>query len=94
MGLGNKREETKMLRIPAPTAKDRVDQWTSAYDAAEALFAKAFKDCPQLICNVTEASVGIVCEAIAARQNIPSPIIGAAVATAANDLHEQYHNRV
>ena len=83
-----------MLRIPAPTAKDRVDQWTSAYDAAEALFAKAFKDCPQLICKVNEASLDVVCEAIAARQDIPVQIIAAAVLTAANDLHEQYHNRV
>ena len=83
-----------MLRIPAPTAKDRANQWSDAYDAAEALFAKAFKDCPQLICNVNEASLDLVCEAIAARQDIPVQIIAAAVLTAANDLHEQCHNRV
>ena len=83
-----------MLRIPAPTAQDRANQWSDAYDAAEALFAKAFKDCPQLICNVNEASLDIVCEAIAVRQDIPFQIIVAAALTAANDLHEQYHNRV
>ena len=83
-----------MLRIPAPTAKDRANQWSDAYDAAEALFAKAFKDCPQLICNVNEASLDLVCEAIAARQDIPFQIIAAAALTAANDLREQHHNRV
>ena len=83
-----------MLRIPAPTAQDRATQWSDAYDAAEALFAKAFKDCPQLICNVNEASLDLVCEAIAARQAIPFQIIAAAVLTVANDLHEQYHNPV
>lgn len=83
-----------MLRIPAPTAQDRANQWSDAYDAAEALFTKAFKDCPQLICKVNEASLDVVCEAIAARQDIPFQIIAAAVLTVANDLHEQYHNRV
>ena len=83
-----------MLRIPAPTAKDRANQWSDAYDAAETLFAKAFKDCPQLICNVNEASLDLVCEAIAVRQDIPFQIIAAAALTAANDLHEQHHNRV
>ena len=83
-----------MLRIPAPTAKDRANQWFDAYDAAEVLFAKAFKDCPQLICNVNEASLDIVCDAIVARQAIPFQIITAAVLTVANDLHEQYHNPV
>ena len=96
-----------MLRIPAPTAQDRANQWSDAYDAAEALFAKAFKDCPQLICslfvraskdspqlNQTETSLDVVCKTIAARQAIPFQIITAAVLTAAKDLHEQHHNRV
>ena len=83
-----------MLRIPAPTAKDRANQWVDAYDAAEALFAKAFKDSPQLICKVNEASLDLVCEVIAARQDIPFQIVAAATLTVAKDLHEQYHNRV
>ena len=101
-----------MLRIPAPTAQDRANQWSDAYNAAEALFAplsnsnnaflfssslfcpgtKVFKDCPQHNCNVKEAFLDIVCEAIAARHSIPFQIIVAAVLTVANDLHEQYHN--
>ena len=94
-----------MLRIPAPTAKDRANQWVDAYDAAEALFASAFKDCPQLICslfmkaskdspqlNLTETSLDAVCNTIATRQAIPFQIITAAVLTAAKDLHEQHHN--
>lgn len=32
-----------MLRIPAPTAKDRTNQWVNAYDAAEELFVRIFK---------------------------------------------------
>ena len=83
-----------MLRIPAPTAKDRANQWSDTYDAAEALFAKTFKDCPHLICTVNEASLDLVCEAVAARQDIPVHIAAAAALTAANDLHEQYHNPV
>lgn len=84
-----------MLRIPAPTALDRANQWTDAYNATEALFAKTFKDCPHLICNVNEASLDIVCGAIAARrQDIPVQIVAAAVVTVADDLHEQYHNPV
>ena len=83
-----------MLRIPAPTVRDRADQWSEAYDAAEALFAKAFKDCPQFICTVSETSLDLVCEIIADRQTIPYQIIAAAALTVANDLHEQHHNPV
>ncbi len=83
-----------MLRIPAPTAQDRTDQWAEAYNAAERLFAKAFKDCPQLICHVNEASLDIVCDVIRARHAIPFQIIAAAALTAAQDLHEQFHNPV
>ena len=85
-----------MLRIPAPTAQDRALQWSDAYDAAETLFTKAFKNCPQLICTVSEASLSLnlVCEAIEVRQAIPFQIAAAAALTAAQDLHEQYHNPV
>ena len=83
-----------MLRIPAPTVEDRAKQWTDAYDAAEALFAKTFKDCPQLICRVNETSLDLACDAIRDRHAIPFQIITAAVLTAALDLHEQYHNQI
>lgn len=83
-----------MLRIPAPTAQDRANQWAEAYNAAETLVANAFKDCPQLICRVNEASLDLVCDVIRDRHAIPFQIIAAAVLTVVQDLHEQYHNQV
>lgn len=83
-----------MLRIPAPTAKDRANQWVDAYDTAESLFAKAFKNSPELVCNLNEAFLELVCDAIAGQHGIPVHIAAAATVTAANDLHEQYHNPV
>ena len=79
-----------MLRIPAPTAKDRANQWVDAYDAAETQFAKIFKNSPHLMCYLTE--VFLVRDAIAEQYGIPVHIAAAAVTTVANDLHEQYHN--
>lgn len=81
-----------MLRIPAPTAKDRVDQWTYAYDAAETLFAKIFTKSPELMCDLNEVFLELVRDAIAEQYVIPVHIAAAAALTAANDLHEQYHN--
>ena len=82
-----------MLRIPAPTAKDRANQWVDAYDAAETLFAKSFKNRPHLsVCDLNEAFLKLVCDTIAKQYGIPVHIAAAAVTTVANDLHEQYHN--
>ena len=36
-----------MLHIPAPTVQDRANQWAEAYNAAEGLFVKVFKNDPQ-----------------------------------------------
>ena len=83
-----------MLRIPAPTAKDRELQWSDAYDTAEALFAKAFKDCPQLMCDLTEVSLELVITTITKMHGIPELIAAAATVTAIDDLHEQYHNQI
>ena len=83
-----------MLRIPAPTAQDRANQWADAYDAAEALFANISKNSPHLMCSVDEVFLELVCNAIAKQYVIPVHIAAAAVTTAANDLHEQYHNPV
>ena len=83
-----------MLRIPAPTAQDRTNQWVEAYNAAERLIAKAFKDNPQLMCDVTEVSLELLSNVIAKLHGIPVQIAAAATVTAADDLHEQYHNPV
>ena len=83
-----------MLRIPAPTAKDRANQWSDAYDAAETLFAKIFKNSPHHMCDLNEVFLGLVSDDIAEHHGIPVHIAAAAVTTAANDLHEQFHNRV
>ena len=83
-----------MLHIPAPTVQDRANQWAEAYNAAERLIANAFKYNPQLMCYITEVSLKLVIIAIAEQHAIPIQIIGAATLTAAQDLHEQYHNPV
>ena len=83
-----------MLRIPAPTAQDRADQWAEAYNAAERVFVKVFKNSPQLMCDLNEVFLELVCDAIAEQYGIPVHIAAAAALTAANDLHEQYHNPV
>ena len=83
-----------MLRIPAPTVQDRAKQWSDAYNAAEALFSKAFKDCPELICTVGDVSFDLACELIAVKQAVPVHIAAAAALTAANDLYEQCCNPV
>ena len=81
-----------MLRIPAPTAQDRTYQWDDAYEAAEGLFARVFKNSPELVCDLNEVFLGLVRDAIAKQYGIPVHIAAAAALTAANDLHEQYHN--
>lgn len=81
-----------MLRIPAPTAKDRANQWSDAYDTAEGLFVKVFKNSPELICDLNEVFFKLVRDAIAEQYGIPVHIAAAAALTAAQDLHEQYHN--
>ena len=78
-----------MLRIPAPTAKDRANQWVDAYDAAETLFAKIFKNSPHFMCDLNEVFLELV-----ELRAIPVHIVAGAVVTAAQDLHEQYHNPV
>ena len=83
-----------MLRIPAPTAKDRANQWVDAYDAAEGLFVRVFKNSPELVCDPNEVFLELVRDAIAKQYGIPVHIAAAAALTAANDLHEQYHNPV
>ena len=83
-----------MLRIPAPTAKDRANQWTDAYDAAEGLFARIFKNSPELVCDLNEVFLELVRDAIAKQCDIPVHIAAAAAFTAAQDLREQYHNPV
>ena len=83
-----------MLRIPAPTAQDRADQWAEAYNAAERVFVKVFKNSPQLMCDLNEVFLELVRDAIAKQYGIPVHIAAAAALTAANDLHEQYHNPV
>ena len=83
-----------MLRIPAPTAQDRFDQWVDAYDAAEGLFVRVFKNSSELACDLNEVFLELVCDAIAEQYGIPVHIAAAATLTAAQDLHEQYHNPV
>ena len=83
-----------MLRIPAPTAKDRANQWVDAYDAAEGLFVRVFKNSSELACDLNEVFLELVSDAIAKRYGIPVHIAAAAALTAAQDLHEQYHNPV
>ena len=81
-----------MLRIPAPTAKDRANQWSDAYDIAEGLFVRIFKNSPELVCGLDEVFLELVRDAIAKQYGIPVHIAAAAALTAATDLHEQYHN--
>ena len=83
-----------MLRIPAPTAKDRTNQWVDAYDAAEGLFVRVFENSPELACDLNEVYLELVRDAIANQYGIPVHIAAAAALTAAQDLHEQYHNPV
>lgn len=83
-----------MLRIPAPTAQDRADQWAEAYNAAERVFARACKNSPELMCDQNEVFLALVSGAIAEQHGFPVHIAAAAALTAAQDLHEQYHNPV
>ena len=60
-----------MLRIPAPTAQDRANQWSDAYNAAEARFTKIFKNSPHFICYLNEVFLERVCDGIAEQYGIP-----------------------
>ena len=81
-----------MLHIPAPTVQDRANQWAEAYNAAEKLFVKVFKNNPQHMCDLNEVFLELVITAIAELHGIPDLIAAAATVTAIDDLHEQYHN--
>ena len=81
-----------MLRIPAPVVDDRTNQWKEAYDTAEkTVNISVYK----FLCLVNEETLDMLTLSVR-RQNpeIPVQIVAAAVLTAVNDLHEQYHNRV
>ena len=81
-----------MLRIPAPVVEDRTNQWKEAYDTAEKMINISVS---KFLCIVNEETLDILTYSVRRQlPYIPVQIVAAAVLTAVNDLHDQFHDRV